>query len=94
LMTGRWRRHLNRGTDGCSRLDDSEVWDINLHYEPLLIYFCLPFRSEDPKRQERRDLLARIQRVLFKQELQTFDSSRRRDILRELLRQARKLCPL
>jgi hypothetical protein len=35
LMTGRWRKHLNHGTDGCSRLEDKEVLDLTHHYEPF-----------------------------------------------------------
>jgi hypothetical protein len=49
LMTGRWRRHLTQGTDGYARLDDKEVWDISSQYEPLLIFFCLPFCSAEPE---------------------------------------------
>lgn len=49
LMTGRWRKHLNQGADGYARLDDVEVWDLSCRYEALLIYFCLPFCSKDPK---------------------------------------------
>jgi hypothetical protein len=95
LMTGRWRRHLTRGTDGYgAKMDDVEVWDLSSHHEPLLIFFCLPFRSEDPKQKERQDLLARIQRVLLEQEMPAISTSRRRDILRQLLREARALCPM
>jgi hypothetical protein len=94
LMTGRWQRHLTHGTDGYAKLDDVEVWDLSTCYEPLLIFFCLPFRSADPKRKERRDLLDQIQWVLLKQGLPSLPSSQRRDLLRELLREARALCPM
>jgi hypothetical protein len=57
-MTGRWQRHLTRGSDGYARLDDTEVWDVSSHYyEPLLIFICLPYCSENPKLEERRKLL-------------------------------------
>jgi hypothetical protein len=94
LMTGHWRRHLTRGTDGYARLDDSEVWDISSQFEPLLIYFCLPFHSEKPKLKERRDLLVQIQRIVLEQRLPAVHSSRRRHLLRKLLGEARDLCPL
>ncbi len=67
LMTGRWRRHLTPGTDGYARLDDKEVWDISSQYQPVLIYFCLSFRSENPKFEKRRELLVRMQRVVLGQ---------------------------
>jgi hypothetical protein len=94
LMTGRWRKHLGRGTDGYSRLEDSEVWDIKHHFEPLLIYLCLPFCSSNPKFQERIRILERFRRALYEQRLPETPSLRRRDILRQLLCDARKLCPL
>ena len=94
LMTGRWRRHLTRGTDGYARLDDSEVWDISSKYEPLLIYFCLPYLSENPKFEERRELLVQIQRIVLQQRLPLVCSRRRRHLLRKLLVEARDLCPL
>ena len=94
LMAGHWRKHLNHGTDRCSKLDDDEVWDLNDQFEPLLIYFCLPFCSENPRRGERSDLLAPIQQVLFKPDVQMLCSGQRRDILRLLLLQARGLCPM
>jgi hypothetical protein len=94
LMTGRWRRHLNRGTDGYSKLDDREVWDLSNHYEPLLIYLCLPFLSSNPKQAARRRLLDRISRTLSERTVLPTSSGRRRDLLRQLLLEARQLCPL
>jgi hypothetical protein len=94
IMTGRWRRHLTRGTDGYARLDDKEVWDLSSHFEPLLIYFCLPFRSAEPKFEKRRELLVRIQRIVLEQRVPAVCLSRRRHLLRKLLGEARDLCPL
>jgi hypothetical protein len=94
LMTGQWRGHLTRGTDGYARLDDREVWDISLHYKPVLIYFCLPYCSENPKFEKRRELLVQIQWVVLEQQLPTVCSRRRRHVLCKLLGEARDLCPL
>jgi hypothetical protein len=94
LMTGRWRRHLSRGTDGYSRLGDAEVWDLTHHYEPLLIFLCLPFRSENPKLQERGRLMDRFKRALYEEWVPPISSVRRRDILRQLFCDARRLCPM
>jgi hypothetical protein len=85
LMTGRWRHHLTGGTDGYAHLDDKEVWDISLHYELVLIYVCLPYRSENPKFEKRRELLVRIQRVMLEQQVPAVCSRRRRHLLRKLL---------
>jgi hypothetical protein len=60
LMTGRWQKHLGRGTDGSSKLEDEEVWELSQHFEPLLIYLCLPFCSSNPKLEERGCLLERF----------------------------------
>jgi hypothetical protein len=94
LMTGRWRRHLSRGTDGYSRLEDKEVWNLTRHYEPLLIFLCLPFRSADPKLQERSRLVDRFKRAMYDQRVPEIPSARRRDILCQLFCDARRLCPL
>jgi hypothetical protein len=94
LMTGRWRKHLGRGTDGSSRLEDKTVWDLTHHYEPILIYLCLPFHSSNPKLEERGRLLERFRRTLYEQRVPETSTIRRRDILRQLFREARKLCPL
>jgi hypothetical protein len=40
IMTGRWRRHLTRGTDGYIKIDDPAVWSLSSHFEPLLAFFC------------------------------------------------------
>ena len=38
VMTGRWRKHLTRGTDFYFRLDSGKVWPWKKHFEPLLIF--------------------------------------------------------
>jgi hypothetical protein len=76
------------------RLDDKEVWDISSQYEPVLIYFCLLFRSENPKFEKRRELLVQIQQVVLEQRVPAFFLRRTRPLLRKLLSKARDLCPL
>jgi hypothetical protein len=56
-MTGRWRRHLTRATDGYIKIDDPAVWNIDSHFEPLLAFFFLPHNSYDPKLGERREIV-------------------------------------
>jgi hypothetical protein len=50
LMTGRWRRHLTRGTNGYIKIDDSSVWNLDSQFEPLLVFFLfaiLQLRPQD-----------------------------------------------
>jgi hypothetical protein len=94
LMTGRWRRHLTRACDGYIKIDDPAVWDLDSQFEPLLVFFCLPFCSHDPKLSERRDIVDRLQQIVPKPDVLPFSSCARRNLLRKLLIEARGLCPL
>jgi hypothetical protein len=40
---------LGRGTDGYFQLNCPYLWDLKTHFEPLLIYVCLPYRSGKPR---------------------------------------------
>jgi hypothetical protein len=94
LMTGRWRKHLSRGTDGYVKLEDKQVWDLSQHcYEPVVIFLCLPFVSSNPKLQERGRLLDRFRRTVLEQQLPQVSSMRRRDILRQLFMQRAATLP-
>jgi hypothetical protein len=94
LMTGRWRRHLGRGTDGYFKLDCHALWDLKYHFEPLLIYFCLPYVSSRPKLLERAKLLDEFRGALPTAEMPPLSASRGRALLRKLLLGARELCPM
>jgi hypothetical protein len=56
-MTGRWRRHMTRGTDFYFKMDWEGVWPLSEQYEPLLIFVCLPFESHSPGHEKREQLL-------------------------------------
>jgi hypothetical protein len=94
LMTGRWWRLMIRHTDGYARLLASNVWPLNEHCEPLLIFVAFPFRSWEPQHRHRARLLERFQRVMLGEGLQTAFGSKRRALLRELLVKARDVCPV
>jgi hypothetical protein len=94
LMTGRWRRHLTRGTDGYIKIDDPSVWNLDSQFEPLLVFFCLPYNSYNPKLDERREVVDRLQRLVQKPDVPALPSSTRGGFLRKLLIEARRLCPL
>jgi hypothetical protein len=79
--------------DGYSRLEDKEVWSLTHHYEPLLIYLCLPFCSSNPKLQEWSCLLEQFSRTLYEQQVPQIPSLCRQDILRQLFCATRKLSP-
>jgi hypothetical protein len=94
LMTGRWRWHLTRGTDGYIKIDDPSVWNLDSHFEPLLAFFCLPYNSYDPKLGKRREIVDRLQRLVSKPDVPPLSTGARRDLLRKLLIEARGLCPM
>jgi hypothetical protein len=94
LMTGRWRRHLGRGTECYFKLDCPFVWDIKTQFEPLLIYVCLPYVSSRPRLSERGKLLDEFRGALPKADMPPLSARRGRIVLRKLLFSARQLCSL
>jgi hypothetical protein len=95
LMTGRWRRHLGRGTDGYFKIGNcSDVWEISAQFEPLLIFVCLPYVSHSPRLEEREKLLAELRGALPKKGMPEISPGERGRVLRKLLESARALCPL
>jgi hypothetical protein len=60
LMTGRWRRHLTRGTDFYFRVGSEQVWPLKEHFEPLLIFVCLLYCSSLPRLAEKGLLLEEL----------------------------------
>lgn len=92
LMTGCWRRHMRRGSDYVFELTQGP-WDIEEFYEPLLIFLCFPYRSHDPKHQEKRRLLDQYGWALH-QGMREISPSHRGHMLRKLLVAARNLSPV
>ena len=91
LMTGRWRRHLGRGTDCYFRLDTSPIWDIKNMCEPVLLYVSLPFLPHRPCFEWRQNTVESLRWFLQGPNLQTCCSDAQRSLLRELLFQARSV---
>jgi hypothetical protein len=52
LMTGRWQRHLSRGTDFYLKIDWDNLWPLATHHEPVLMFVCLPYISHRPNLAE------------------------------------------
>jgi hypothetical protein len=95
LMTGRWRRHLGRGSDGYFKIQDSpDIWDMSAQFEPLLIFVCLPFVSFRPALERRKELLDEFQRALPGGDMPPLSPWKRGHLLRKLLGSAREVCPL
>ena len=94
LMTGRWRRHLTRGTDVYFKVDWDEEWCLNTHFEPVLIFIALPYESHNPRIEEREKLVAHFQGCLSEARVRALSGVRRRNFLRKFLLGARRLCPL
>jgi hypothetical protein len=47
-IAGRRRRHLSQGTDFYFKIDWNDVWPLQKHFEPVLIFVCLPYISHMP----------------------------------------------
>jgi hypothetical protein len=94
VMTGRWRKHLTRGTDFYFRMDSNKVWPLKAHFEPLLIFVCLPYSSSSPRLAKKGLLLEELQGTVLRNKLPEVPEVQRWNILRKLLRRARSLCSL
>jgi hypothetical protein len=90
-MTGRWRRHMTRGTDFYFKMDWEGVWPLSEQYEPLLIFVCLPFESHSPGHDKREKLLEEFRRFMLQDKLQKVPEVQRRNFMRKLLKRARAL---
>jgi hypothetical protein len=95
LMTGRWRRHMTRGSDtSYLSLKWTSVWDTARLFEPLLMFICFPFSCHAPLLQERSKLVEECNRLLQSGNLHETSDRKKWDFLRKLLSRARHLCPL
>jgi hypothetical protein len=94
VMTGRWRRHLTRGTEAYLCIDWESVWNVKTHFEPLLLFICLPYRTESPRLAEQKGLLDEFQRTLLRADMSDFSDEHRGGLLRKFLFRARSLCPV
>ena len=88
LMTGRWRKHLARATDGYFRIHAPPLWDLAEQFEPVLVFFSLPYLPHRPCFQWRKDLVEKLGWSLQEGGLFQDASSIHRSVLRELLSQA------
>jgi len=91
LMTGRWRKMLAKHTDRYFRITWNPIWNMKDQFEPLLMFVALPFLPHQPRFQERSDLVDGLERALCDPELQEISPSSQRDLLCQLLGQARSL---
>jgi hypothetical protein len=94
VITGRWRKHLTRGTDFYFRLDSDKVWPLKKHFEPLLNFVCLPYSSSSPRLPEKDILLEELRGTMLQNELPEVPQVQRWNMLRKLLRRARSLCSM
>jgi hypothetical protein len=93
LMTGRWRKILGREADCYLKLCDCNLWPESC-CEPLLMFFCLPFRAEEPCLSDRKSLLEKYAGTLLRAGVWESDTIRGWNILRKFLCEARTLCPV
>ena len=64
LMTGRWRRHLTRGTDAYEIINWTNVWNLQTHFEPLILFVSLPLKINSPNFAERLQWLEKYHGTL------------------------------
>ena len=73
-MTGKWRRHLTRGTDMYFKVDWDDVWNLETQFEPVLLFIALPFQPHRPQIDEQAKLVEHIQRSLLEARVRNFSS--------------------
>ncbi len=91
LMTGYWRKALLKATDCYCRIDSGSLWNMEVQFEPLLIFFCLPFLPHSPEFEKRASDCAGLHRILLEEGVPEADSPVSRDLLRQLLCEARSV---
>ena len=91
LCTSLWQKHLTRATNFYFKLECSPVWDLGVHFEPVLIFVLLPLTSHRPNFEEQDEILDKFEGLLLgPRVLQAGDGNFRRDA-RELFAAAREL---
>jgi hypothetical protein len=94
-LTRCWRRHLTQGTNRYQSNDDPSVWNLDSQFEPLLVFFCLPFTSYSSKLSEQRKIVDLLQRIVPKPDmLMLLPTGAQWDLLHKLLYKERGLCPM
>ncbi len=89
LMTALWRRTLSKICDLIFTVPiGSDLWAFSQH-EPLIVGVCLPLSRHSPWKLRGTPMLVRVDRLL--RQLPPATHQWGRDILRELLQQARRL---
>ena len=89
LMTAYWRKHLRRATDFYFRLEHGPLWDIQDHFEPVLIFICLPLRPHRPNFEKRTEVLEGLQSLLLGARVQEAHQPWFRSSVRKLFVSAR-----
>lgn len=94
LLTGRWRRLLGRATDFSFTLWPDPAWPLATMFEPCVVFVGLPFLSHRPLLTQTESRVERFRRQMSGSGMREADWRKRRVILREFLRESRRICPL
>ena len=94
LFTAHWRKHLTRATDMYFKVDTDNLWPMGEHYEPLLIFVCLPLSTHRPEFERKAKLLEELEWTLLGPPVQEMGTPEHGNRVRELLSQAREFCRL
>ena len=91
LMTGRWRKHLTRATDGYFKINSPSLWDLSHQFEPVFVFVSLPLLPHRPCLHWRKNILEKLSGFLQEEMLPEIDPSLQRDLLQQLLFEARSV---
>eukprot|EP00978_Attheya_sp_CCMP212_P002156 scaffold4461_cov48-Attheya_sp.AAC.2 len=62
-------RHMSRGTDFYFKVDWEDVWSLKEHFEPVLIFVCLPYLSHRPDFNRINSLLDRFRGAVLQENM-------------------------
>ena len=91
LFTGLWRRLLTRRSDCYIRIDWDDVWNLKTHFEPLLLFICIPFKIDSNFEARRSFLLEKFQGTLQECRVSTSTGKQQGHLLRKFLQLARNV---
>ena len=77
-----------------TKLDDCPPWDIQVQYEPVLIFLCFPLVVHRPNFEAREQLLEKLDRLLLGPRVSEAGEAWFRSRLRQLLGETRELLAL
>ncbi len=94
LFTGLRRRLLTRQSDCYIKINWEDVWDVENHCKPLLLFICIPYHIDRNFEQRKNSLLERSTGVLQECRVSKSTGLQQGNLLRKFLQHARKISTL